>query len=107
MDIGGDRFGASLNAKYSFGGQAKDYDNHLLRNLHFYGEYKKDPDVFMGNVSFFWKFFKGWEASAGTDIALIRINGITWEETHDPSWDNDQNIDTQQFIYWLGLGYRF
>jgi hypothetical protein len=55
----------------------------------------------------FWNFWKNWEASVGADAALIRINGTTWDDTHNPSWDTDQSIDTQQFIYWMGLGYKF
>ncbi len=107
MDVSTEKFGILMNAKYAFKAHAKDYDNHLLRNLHFYGDYKGDPNVFMADLTMFWNFYKNWKVSLGADAALIRINGRTWEESHATNWDNDQNIDTKQFIYWVGLGYRF
>ncbi|MFA6349843.1 MAG: omptin family outer membrane protease [Candidatus Omnitrophota bacterium] len=107
MDLKNNKFGVSMSAKYGFKVHAQDYDNHVLRDLHFYGDYKSNGNVFMANFSLFWNFWKNWEASVGADAALIRINGATWDDTHNPSWDTDQSIDTQQFIYWMGLGYKF
>jgi len=98
-----------MKAKYAFSPRARDYDNHDLRSLHFRGDYKKKPSVIMADFTLFWKFCKAWEASIGADATLIRMDGLTWEEDHQGEWDEDlpQSIDTQQFIYWLGLGYRF
>ena len=107
MEAEGERFGVSMNAKYSFSPHAEDYDSHTLRALHFHGDYKSNPNVFMGNFSMFWKFAKNWKANVGVDATLVRINGTVWEESHDPDWDKDQSLDSRQFIYWLGLGYRF
>ncbi|MDD4899343.1 MAG: omptin family outer membrane protease [Candidatus Omnitrophica bacterium] len=107
MDMSNDKFGVSLNAKYAFKAHAEDYDNHLLRNLHFYGDYKKSPNVFMASIAMHRKFNNNWQINLGADATLVRIDGVTYEEDHDPSWDTTQNIDTKQFIYWMGVGYRF
>ena len=106
-EAGNDKFGVSLSAKYAFSPRVKDLDNHVLRNLNFYGDYKKDPNIFMGNFVMFWNFCKSWKLNAGADVALIRLDGRVREDQDDPAWDNDQSIDTRQFIYWIGLGYRF
>jgi len=106
MDIDNGKFGVLMNAKYAFKAHAKDYDNHLLRDLHFYGDYKNNPNVFMANCAVFWRFYKNWQVNFGADATLIRIDGKTWEET-TPNDIEDQSIDTKQFIYWVGLGYRF
>jgi outer membrane protease len=102
-----DKFGILLIGKYAFKATAQDLDNHVLHERTNYGDYRKNPNVFMANAVMFWNFHKGWQASVGADIALIRINGTSWDENHNPSWDKDQNIDTKQFIYWVGLGYKF
>ncbi len=107
LDIGNEKFGMQMNAKYGFSARARDLDNHVLQSRTNYGDYKKNPNIFMGNFALYWKFYQGWEASLGGEAALIRLNGTTWEETRNPDWDADQNIDTQQFIYWMGLGYKF
>ena len=107
LEAGGDKFGVAVNAKYAFSPHVTDLDNHVLRSLNFYGDYKKNPNVFMADFTTFWKFFKNWQLNVGADVALIRLDGQVWEDDHDPSWDADQSIDTKQFIYWLGLGYRF
>lgn len=107
VDIENSKFGIKANGKYSFKPHAMDLDNHVLHQRTNLGDYKSNPNVFMGNFSAFWKFSKNWNVNIGADVTLIRINGRTWEENHDPDWDADQNIDTKQFIYWMGLGYRF
>ena len=101
------KFGISIIGKYGFCGHADDLDNHVLHSRTNYADYDGDPNVFMSNITLFWNFHKNWEAKFGADITLIRINGHTWDETHNPAWDKDQNIDTKQFIYWVGLGYKF
>lgn len=108
MNFENDKFGVAMDAKYAFKPHAMDYDHHALRSppLHFYGDYKGNANVFMADCAGAWKFRKGWEASVGADAALIRINGVTWEQDGlDP--DANQQIDTHQFIYWMGLAYRF
>ncbi|MDD2680368.1 MAG: omptin family outer membrane protease [Candidatus Omnitrophica bacterium] len=107
VDVGNDKFGILMNAKYAFNANAQDLDNHVLHSRTTYGKYEKDPNVFMGNAVMFWNFTKNWKASMGADVALIRIDGLSWAESHDPAYDGDQSIDTKQFIYWVGLGYRF
>ncbi len=101
------KFGISVIGKYGFCGHAEDMDNHLLHSRTNYGDYDGNPNVFMSNIVMFWNFHKNWEAKLGADITLIRINGQSWDENHDPDWNKDQNIDTKQFIYWIGLGYKF
>ena len=101
------KFGISVIGKYGFCGHADDLDNHVLHSRTNYGDYDGNPNVFMSNIVMFWNFHKNWEAKFGADITLIRINGQTWDETHNPAWDKDQSIDTKQFIYWIGLGYKF
>ncbi|MDD5432061.1 MAG: omptin family outer membrane protease [Candidatus Omnitrophica bacterium] len=106
MDVGNEKMGVQMNAKYGFKPHAKDYDNHYLRKLNFYADYKKKPNVFMANFVLFYKFLKNWEANLGADAALIRMDGRTWENSSS-NWDLDQSIDTKQFIYWMGVGYKF
>lgn len=106
-DVANDKFGISMSAKYAFSPHVRDEDNHLLRQLTFFGDYKKKGNVFMANLSGFWRFYKGWTLSLGADVSLIRLDGTTWEADHDPAWDLDQSTDTKQVIYWSGLGYRF
>jgi outer membrane protease len=99
--------GVSLNLKYAICPSAEDVDNHPLRGLTFYGDYNKDGNVFMGSMNVFWNLTKKWKFRVGADATLVRIDGKTWDETHDPIWDADQSIDTKQFIYWTGLEYKF
>lgn len=110
LDTGNDKFNISLGAKYSFKPHVKDQDDHLLRDVGdrtFYGDYKDNSNVFMANAVMSWKFFKNWQANFGADAALIRIRGAVAEENNDPKWSKDQFSKTTQFMYWLGLGYRF
>lgn len=107
VEAGGEKLGVSLGAKYAFSPHIRDLDNHVLRSLDFYGDYKKKPNVLLTDFMVFWKFCKNWQLNTGADIALIRMDGRVWDDTHDPDWDHDQSIDTKQFIYWLGLNYRF
>ena len=107
MEAGGEKFGVSMNAKYSICPSANDYDNHLLRTLEFSGNYKNNPNVFMADCTMFWKFAKNWQTNLGVDATLIRLNGSVSDATNNPAWHADQSIDTRQFIYWIGLGYRF
>ena len=108
LDVQNAKFGVLINAKYAFQPYAKDYDNHALRNppLHFFSKYNKNGNVFLGDCTFLWKFYKGWVASLGADAALIRINGVTWEE-YDLDPRADVSVDSKSFIYWMGLGYKF
>jgi len=106
-DIGNDKFGVLMSAKYAFSARAKDLDNHILIPRTNYADYRDNPNVFMANFILFWKFSKNWEANLGGDAALIRINGNTWDDSHAPAWSKDQNLDAKQFIYWAGLNYRF
>ena len=107
VDMQTDKFGILMSGKYAFSPHARDLDNHVLTGVTTYGDYKKKPNVIMANFMMFWKFYKSWRLNAGADVALIRMNGIIWDEAHTPAWDQDQNLDTKQFIYWMGLGYRF
>lgn len=104
--IGNDRLGFSLSGKYGFSASADDIDQHV-GGATTRANYKKNPNVFMADVSAYWKFSKNWQVNTGVDIALIRIDGKLHEENYDPNWNLDQNIDTRQFIYWVGFGYRF
>ncbi len=105
-DVLRESYGVRVNLKYSFYPTAEDEDNHLLRGLTFYGDYD-DGSAVIGSMQGFWKINQGWELRAGLDGTLISIDGRTWEESHDPSWDRDQDTDSLQGILWLGLSYKF
>lgn len=106
-EIGNDKFGISLSGKYGVGARADDIDQHILRGLTTRADYTKSPNVFMGNAGAYWKFFKDWQLNAGVDVTFIRIDGRLHEENYNPDWNLDQNIDSRQFIYWLGVSRRF
>jgi outer membrane protease len=106
-EIGNDKFGISLSGKYGISPSANDLDQHILRGLSTRADYNKHPNVFMGNFSMYWNFLRNWQANTGVDVALIRIDGKLHEENYDPEWNLDQDIDTRQFIYWVGFSRRF
>lgn len=106
-EIGNDKCGFFLSGKYGIGARADDIDQHILRGLTTRADYTKNPNVFMGNAGAYWKFSKDWRVNAGVDVALIRIDGRLHEENYDPDWNVDQNIDSRQFIYWIGITRRF
>jgi len=106
-EIGNDKFGISLSGKYGISPSANDLDQHILRDLSTRADYDKHPNVFIGNFKAYWKFLKNWQADAGVDMALIRIDGKLHEENYDPEWNLDQNIDTRQFIYSIGFSHKF
>lgn len=107
VDLGGKRWGISMNAKYSFYPTAKDIDNHLVRGLVFYGDYDKHGEAWMSGIHGFWRFAKKWKLKLGLDVTFVRIDGRTWDETHDPTWDAEQSTDMRQGILWSGIEYKF
>lgn len=106
-EVSGKNYGFGVNAKYSVYPAAKDLDNHLLRGLTFYGDYDKHREAFLGNIYAFWKIAKDWKLSLGLDATMIRIDGRTWDETHNPAWDQDQATDTRQWLAYSGIEYKF
>jgi outer membrane protease len=102
-----ENWGFGANLKYSFYPTAKDVDNHLLRGLTFYGDYDKKGEAWLGSIYGFWEFAKNWNLTAGADGTSVRIDGITWEEQRDPSWDAHQNTDMKHWIFWSGIEYKF
>lgn len=106
-EITNPKYGFSFNIKYSFKATAKDQDNHVLRYLTFYGDYDKHGYAFMGGLSGFLNINKSLKISLGIDGEIIRIKGTTWEESHDPAWDADQDTDAKYMIFWSGVEYKF
>ncbi len=106
-DVRRQNWGIGIGFKYSFHATAKDVDNHLLRGLTFYGDYNKGGYAYMGSINAFYNFTKSWKLKIGTEVVIIRIDGRTWEESHDPDWDQDQSTDSKQFIFWSGIEYKF
>lgn len=106
-DILSKNYGFGMNIKYSFNPTAEDVDNHLLRGLTFYGDYDKHGQVFMGSINAFWRFRKDWKFRFGADTTFIRIDGITWEQNRNPTWDKDQSTDAHHWILWSGIEYKF
>lgn len=106
-DIFRQNWGVGFNIKYSFYPIARDIDYHFLRELTFYGDYEKNGQAWMYSINWFWEFVKNWKLKLGADGTFVRIDGITWDETHNPTWDLDQSTDTKQWLYWTGVEYKF
>ncbi|MFQ5680723.1 MAG: omptin family outer membrane protease [Candidatus Omnitrophota bacterium] len=106
-DVSRKNYGLNANIKFAVFPTAKDVDNHLLRELTFYGDYDKPRRAWMYGASAFWKPDDRWKISLGLQGEFILIDGITWEEQRDPAWDKDQETDLQQLIVWTGLQYKF
>lgn len=106
-DLCRENFGLGMNIKYSLYPSAYDVDNHLLRGLTFYADYDKNKEALFGSIYGFWEFIKGWKLKAGADGTFIRIDGRTWEENRDPSWDKDQSTDAKHWMFWSGIEYKF
>lgn len=107
LDVLREKFGFTMSLKYSFIPTAKDVDNHLLRGLTFYGDYDKDAQAWIGSISGFLNLGKNWRLKLGAERTYISIDGITWEENHDPAWDKDQSTDTGRWIIWSEIEYKF
>lgn len=100
-------WGFGMNIKYSFYPIARDVDNHLLRYLTFYGDYEKNGQAWMGGIYGFCEFIQNWKLKIGADGTFVRIDGTTWDATHDPAWDKDQSTDTKQWLLWSAIEYKF
>lgn len=107
VDISRQNWGFGFNIKYSFYPIARDIDHHFLRDLTFYGDYEKKGNAWMGGINGFWEFVEDWKLKLGVDGTLIRIDGVTWDSTHNPAWDADQSTDTKYWISWIGVEYKF
>lgn len=99
-------WGLGFSMKYSFLARADDKDQHLLRDLTFYGDYD-DGEAYMGSISYFWEFAQQWRLKLGVEATFIRIDGQTGEAGGDPSWDKDQSTDARIFLGWTGIEYTF
>lgn len=106
-DILRKKFKFSMNLKYSPFPTAKDVDNHLLRSLTFYGDYDKPKYAVMFGIEGIWGLVNDWNFGLGLDGTFARIDGITWDETHNPAWDKDQFTKLTQVLFWSELKYRF
>lgn len=93
--------------KFGIHPTARDYDNHFLRGLAFFAKYRKDGQAFMCNLWGRWNFARNWKLGIGADGTFVRIDGVTWDSTNDPTWDKDQNTDMRHWIFWSGLEYTF
>jgi outer membrane protease len=100
------KWGIGADARWSFYPTAYDEDNHVLRNLTFYGDYD-DGTAYMGNLYGFWNFSPSLRLKLGLEAAFIRLSGRTWESNHDPAWDADQATDARSLIGWAGISYLF
>ncbi len=106
-EVGNDRLGISFGGKCGIAPTANDVDDHLLRQLVTFGEYRKDPAAFILNAGAYYKVFRDWKINGGIDFTFININGRLHERNNDQNWNLDQNIRNRQFIFWWGLGYSF
>lgn len=106
-EISNKNFGLDLNFKYSFGARAEDVDYHFLRNLTFYGDYDRNRQTFLGSISGFWNMTEDFRFRFGADGTYAKIDGTTWDETHNPLWDQVQETKLKQWIFWFGLNHRF
>jgi outer membrane protease len=106
-EVSNNNFGLDVYFKYSFNPRAKDIDYHLLRDLTFYGDYDRKRYCYLCRISGFWNMTKNVKFKFGGDGTFIKIDGQTWDETHDPSWDAVQSTEARHWILWSGIEYKF
>lgn len=106
-DLEQQKWGVGVEAKWSFYPTSRDQDNHLLRNLTFYGDYDKNGSAWMANIYGFWKLAKQWELKLGVDLTFIQIDGRTWDATNNPAWNQDQSTEAKHFLGWARMVHEF
>lgn len=107
FDIEDKRWGFGGSFSLAIHPTAEDRDDHILRQLVFFGDYKKKGRGFLCDIHGYYFLTPAWKFTVGLDITHIAIDGVTYDQTHDPLWDQDQSTDLKQSMFWTGLEYRF
>ena len=106
-DIEDKRWGIGGSFSVAVRPTAKDRDDHVLRQLVFFADYDKKGKGFLCDLHGYYFLTPAWKFNVGVDMTYITIDGKTYDQTHDPLWDQDQSTDLKEFMLWSGLEYRF
>ncbi|MCD4779516.1 MAG: omptin family outer membrane protease [Candidatus Omnitrophica bacterium] len=96
----------SLDLCFSPYATADDIDQHLLRDLTFYGNYDSGY-AWIARLNGRYHLKPEWYLDMGVSATVINIEGHTWEESRDPVWDADQNTTSLQILGRVGVTYEF
>lgn len=106
-DIRRKTWGLGAALKYALYPTAYDKDNHVLRDLVFYGNYNKNGTGWLFSLRGHWRFYRAWRLKCGWDLTYVKIDGKTWEEHRDPVWEADQSTKLAHSLFWSGIEYGF